>query len=172
MAFVIQAVARDVFDFFWTPDVKRKLRSFVHPPDAASLVLQQQTWAVDEGVKACLLPVSLLGQAQAAWCYAFVMNGEFAVVQHESYCVYSFVGISPDLVEKLDGVKRLIAEALRVGGEFLDGKAGADGLFAVPDAQFMRLDGNRPATAFTPAAVSPFSSTPAGSRRSAGPASR
>ena len=137
MAFVIQAVARDVFDFFWTPDVKRKLRSFVHPPDAASLVLQQQTWAVDEGVKACLLPVSLLGQAQAAWCYAFVMNGEFAVVQHESYCVYSFVGISPDLVEKLDGVKRLIAEALRVGGEFLDGKAGANGLFAVPDAQFM-----------------------------------
>jgi len=172
MAFVIQPVVRDVFDFFWTPDVQRKIRRFVHPPDAASQELQQQTWAVEEGVKACLLPVSLVGQTDTAWCYAFVMNGEFAVVRHESYCVYSFVSISPGLQDKLDGVKRLIAEALRVGGEFLDGKAGVDGLFAVPDAQFMRLDGNSAPAPLTPADVSPFSSTPGGNRRSAGPASR
>lgn len=138
MAFVIQPVARDVFDSFWTPDVKRRISKFVHSADAFSKDFQHQTWAIDEGVKACLLPVSLAGKADAAWCYAFVMNGEFAVVRHESYCVYSFVGISPGLKDKLDGVKRLIAEALRVGGEFLDGKAGDDGLFAVPDAQFMR----------------------------------
>lgn len=172
MAFVIQPVARDVFDFFWTPDVQHRIRRFIHLPDAAAQVLQQQTWAVDDGVKACLLPVSLAAQKDAAWCYAFVMDGEFAVVRHESYCVYSFVGISPGLRDKLDGVKRLIAEALRVGGEFLDGKPGADGLFAVPDAQFMRLDGNSAPAPLTPAGVSPFSSTPAGNRRSAGPASR
>jgi hypothetical protein len=138
MAFVIKPIARDVFDSFWTPDVKRNIGEFVHPRDDVSAEFQQQTWAIDEGVKACLLPVSLAGTPDAAWCYAFVMKGEFAVVRHESYCVYSFVGISPGLQDKLDAVKRLIAEALRVGGEFLDGRAGDDGRFAVPDAQFMR----------------------------------
>jgi hypothetical protein len=138
MAFVIKPIARDVFDSFWTPDVKRNIGEFVHSRDGASAEFQHQTWAIDEGVKACLLPVCLAGTPDAAWYYAFVMQGEFAVVRHESYCVYSFVGISPGLKDKLDAVKRLIAEALRVGGEFLDGRAGDDGLFAVPDAQFMR----------------------------------
>jgi hypothetical protein len=138
MAFVIKPIARDVFDSFWTPDVKRDIRKFVHSRNDTSRELQHQTWAMDEGVKACLLPVSLAGKPDAAWCYAFVMKGEFAVVRQESYCVYSFVGISPGLRNKVDAVKRLIAEALRVGGEFLDGRAGDDGLFAVPDAQFMR----------------------------------
>jgi hypothetical protein len=138
MTFVIKPVAQDVFDSFWTPDVKRNIGEFVHSRDDISEEFQQQTWAIDEAVKACLLPVSLAGTPDAASCYAFVMQGEFAVVRHESYCVYSFVGISPGLQDKLDAVKRLIAEALRVGGEFLDGRAGDDGLFAVPDAQFMR----------------------------------
>jgi hypothetical protein len=138
MAFVIKPIARDVFDSFWTPDVKRNIGEFVHSRDDISAEFQHQTWAIDEGVKACLLPVSLAGEPGVAWCYAFVMKGEFAVVRHESYCVYSFVGISPGLKDKLDAVKRLIAEALRVGGEFLDGTAGDYGLFAVPDAQFMR----------------------------------
>lgn len=31
----------------------------------------------------------------------------------------------------------MIAEALRIGGEFLDGKTGVDDVFAVPDAQFL-----------------------------------
>lgn len=138
MAFVIKPIARDVFDSFWTPDVKRDIRKFAQSRHDASRELHHQTWAIDEGVKACLLPVSLAGKPDAAWCYAFVMKGEFAVVRQESYCVYSFVGISPGLRNKLDAVKRLIAEALRVGGEFLDGRAGDDGLFAVPDAQFTR----------------------------------
>jgi len=138
MAFVIKPVARDVFDSFWTPDVKRRIRKFVRSGDDPPQALEHQTWAIDEGVKACLLPVCLAGRPDSAWSYAFVMNGEFAVVRQESYCVYSFVGISPGLKDRLDGVKRLIAEALRVGGEFLDGTTGADDLFAVPDAQFMR----------------------------------
>lgn len=138
MAFVIKPIARDVFDSFWTPDVKRNIGEFVHARDDAPTEFQHRTWAIDEGVKACLLPVSLSGKPDPAWCYAFVMNGEFAVVRHESYCVYSFVGVSPGLKDKLDAVKRLIAEALRVGGEFLDGRAVDNELFAVPDAQFMR----------------------------------
>jgi hypothetical protein len=188
MAFVIQPVARDVFDSFWTPGLKREISKFVHAVDGSAQEFQHQTWAIDEGTKACLLPVSLADKLDAAWCYAFVMNGEFAVVRQEGYCVYSFVSISPGLKDRIDGVKRLIAEALRVGGEFLDGKSGDDGLFAVPDALFIplvepwRLECGQPVSGdntlldgkqlLTPAAESPSSSTPGGNTQSAGRASR
>lgn len=140
MAFAISPIVRKTFNAHWTPDVAQQLNQFVRPKLCeGKSPSHQPTWAIDEGAKASLIPISLAGHRSAAWCYAFVMNGEFAVIRQETYCVYSFVCISPGLVCRLDEVKRLIAEALRIGGDFLDGKTGVDDLFAVPDARFQDL---------------------------------
>ncbi|WP_411883959.1 hypothetical protein [Polaromonas sp. YR568] len=139
MAFVIKPIVRKTFDAHWTPAVMRQLKHFTHPETARFRGLGHPTWALDEHANASLVPVCLARTVNPAWCYAFVMNGKLALIRHESFCVYSFVWISPGLIGKLDLVKDMIAEALRIGGEFLDGKTGVDDVFSVPDAQFLRL---------------------------------
>lgn len=138
MAFVIQALARETFEAHWTPDVKRMLHRFICPEDHDTRERCYATWAVDEGAKASLMPVCLAAQHSAAWCYAFVMQGEFAIIRQENFCLYSFVGMSPGLARRLDEAMPLMAEALRIGGEFLDGKTGVLDVFSVPRALFVR----------------------------------
>lgn len=138
MAFVIQALARQTFEAHWTPDVKRMLHRFIYPEDDHTRERCYATWAVDENASASLLPVCIAAQHSAAWCYAFVMQGEFAIIRQENFCLYSFVSVSPGLARRLDDVTPLIAEALRIGGEFLDGKTGVHDVFSVPRAQFVR----------------------------------
>jgi hypothetical protein len=140
MAFVIKPLVRQTFDAHWTPDVARQLNQFIRPQvGKAHGPCHQATWAIDESAKACLVPICLAGHRSAAWCYAFVMNGEFTVIRQEACGLYSFVCVSPGLVKRIEEVKRLVAEALRVGGEFLDGTTGVNDLFAVPDAKFLSL---------------------------------
>lgn len=138
MAFVIRPFAPSVFESHWTPEVQRMLHRFICPEDDALRRRCYPTWAVDEGARASLLPVCVAGQLSAAWCYAFVMRGEFAIIRQENFCLYSFVGLSPGLARRLDEVTPLIAEALRIGGEFLDGKTGVHDVFSVPRALFVR----------------------------------
>ncbi|WP_411884667.1 hypothetical protein [Polaromonas sp. YR568] len=138
MAFVIRPVARTTFDAHWTPEVRRMLHRFICPEDDRLRERCYPTWAIDDAAKASLIPVCVARQHSAAWCYAFVMRGEFAIIRQENFCLYSFVGMSPGLAGRLHDIQPLIAEALRIGGEFLDGKTGVLDVFSVPRALFVR----------------------------------
>lgn len=160
MAFVIRPLARGIFESHWTPEVKRMLHRFIWPEDEQLRRRCYPTWAVDDSAQASLVPVCIAGRRSAAWCYAFVMRGEFAIIRQENFCLYSFIGMSPGLAGRLQEVTPLIAEALRVGGEFLDGKTGVHDVFSVPRALFVHPPARpRPMPLPTPANPSPSASS-------------
>ncbi|WP_411880882.1 hypothetical protein [Polaromonas sp. YR568] len=160
MAFVIRPLARPNFESHWTPEVRRMLHRFIYPEDERLRERCYATWAVDDGAQASLVPVCIAEQRSAAWCYAFVMRGEFAIIRQENFCLYSFVAISPGLARRRHDIQPLIAEALRIGGEFLDGKTGVHDVFSVPRALFVHPSARpRPMPQPAPAYPSPSASS-------------
>nr|WP_316640418.1 hypothetical protein [uncultured Roseateles sp.] len=99
-------------------------------------------WAVDEqtGVFLTHLPGVRL---DAAYRYLFGMPGGVALIRNEGYCLYSFLYVSPSLLDRMEEVKNRIREIFKMAGVEIDGVTDEESVFAVPNAQFEDRTGNK-----------------------------
>lgn len=120
MPFEIKPIDQDTFDAVYTPKLTIQLSSFIHPT-RDWFDLSRRRWMVEQARDIYFLEVSLAGRMDWAFSYVLIQNGEFALVSTEDHFQYSFVKVSTGFFFRLDEVKDLIAQALRVGGVHLDG---------------------------------------------------
>lgn len=144
MRFEIKPIDQEALDSIYTQDIAEQLKHFIYPTQNWS-DLSRRRWVVDSTQNAYFFEVSLADRLDWAFSYVFIQNGEFALVRTAGECLYAFVTISAGMAARLERVKCLIAEALRVGGVFLDGQYDLPSEFgvnlpninAVPNAQFV-----------------------------------
>jgi hypothetical protein len=138
MTFEIKLVDRETFDEIWTPEVAKQLDGeYIYSTENWSQDLSRRTWAIDEEERACLIWVHMADRLDGATCYAFVMKGEFALIRNISYCVYSIVTVSTGLQSRIEEVKKMVGDALRLGGERLNGVTDPKNILAVPKPTFV-----------------------------------
>jgi hypothetical protein len=144
MRFEIRPIDQNTFDSVYTPTIAEQLEDFIYPTQNWSELGRRQ-WVIDEIQGAYFFEVSLADRQDWNFSYVFIQDEKFALVRTEGDGLYAFVTISEGFAGRLDEVKRLIAEALRVGGVFLDGQYDLPSEFgvnlpninAVPNAQFV-----------------------------------
>lgn len=144
MKFETKPIDQEFFDAIYTPEIARQLDNFIYPTQNWS-DLSRRRWMVDTTQDAYFFEVSLADRLDWAFSYVFIQHGEFALIRTAGDCLYAFVTISAGMASRLERAKRLIAEALRVGGVFLDGQYDLPSEFgvnlpninAIPDAQFV-----------------------------------
>ena len=144
MRFEIKPIDQETLDSIYTPEIAAQLKPFIYPTQNWS-DLSRRRWVVDNIQNAYFFEVSLADRLDWAFSYVFIQNGEFALVRTAGEGLYAFVAISPGMAARLERAKCLIAEALRVGGVFLDGQYDLPSEFgvnlpninAVPNAQFV-----------------------------------
>jgi hypothetical protein len=151
MRFEIKPIDQETLDSIYTPEIAEQLKNFIYPTQNWS-DSSRRRWVVNSLHNAYFFEVSLADRVNWAFSYVFIQNGEFALVRTAGECLYAFVAVSAGMVARLERVKAMIAEALRVGGVFLDGKYDASSEFgvnvrninAVPKAQFVHYLPARP----------------------------
>lgn len=144
MPFEIKPIDQEAFDAVYTPELTKRLSSFIHPAQDW-FDLDRRRWVVDQANNAYFLEVNLINGKDWAFNYLLIQGKEFALVQSEGHCRYSFVTLSPGFAAQPDEAERLAAQALRVGGVFLDGCYSLPSGFgmnlpdinAVPHAEFI-----------------------------------
>jgi len=120
MPFEIKVIDQSTFDAIYTPQLTQQLNPFIHPI-RDWFDLSRRRWVVDQDRNAYFLEVSLADRMDWAFSYVLIQDGEFALVRTEGHCRYSFVTVSAGFSLRLEEAKCLVADALRVGGVFLDG---------------------------------------------------
>lgn len=120
MPFEIKPINQEAFDAVYTPELTQQLMGFVHPT-RDRFDLSRRSWAVDPGRDAYFLEVSLINGKDWSFSYLLIQGREFALVESEGHCRYSFVRLSPGFAWRPEEAESLVAQALRVGGVFLDG---------------------------------------------------
>ena len=120
MPFEIKPIDQEIFDAVYTPKIAHHLSGFIHPI-RGWFDLSRLRWMVEPSRNTYFLEASLADRTDWAFSYVLIQNGEFALVRTEDHFHYSFVKISPGFFRRLDEVQDLVAQALRVGGIFLDG---------------------------------------------------
>lgn len=120
MPFEIKLIDQQTFDAVYTPKLTNQLSGFIHPT-RDWFDLSRRRWMVEQARDIYFLEASLAGRMDWAFSYVLIQNGEFALIRTEDHFHYVFVKVSEGLFSRLDEVKDLVAEALRVGGVFLDG---------------------------------------------------
>lgn len=144
MTFEIKPIDQAIFDAVYTPGLTHQLNRFIRP-HRDWFDLNRRLWVVDQARDAYFLEVSLADPMNWAFSYVLIQHGEFALVRAEGHCRYSFVTVSAGFALRLDEAKCLVAEALRVGGVFLDGcydlspgfGVNLPNINAVPDVEFV-----------------------------------
>lgn len=144
MPFEIMPIDQETFDGVYTPELTNQLSRFIHPT-REWFDLNRRRWVVDDVRNAYFLEVSLVNGEDWAFSYLLIQGKEFALVQSEGHCRYSFVTLSPGFSNRPDEAENLVAQALRVGGVFLDGCYSLPSGFgmnlpdinAVPQAEFI-----------------------------------
>ena len=144
MPFEIKPIDQHTFDAVYTPKLTNQLSGFIHPT-RDWFDLSRRRWMVEQARDIYFLEASLAGRMDWAFSYVLIQNGEFALLRTEDHFHYSFVKVSTGFFFRLDEVKELVAEALRVGGVFLDGCYDPPSCFgmnlpninAVPRAEFI-----------------------------------
>jgi hypothetical protein len=120
MPFEIKSIDQQTFDAVYTPQLTNQLNGFIHPT-RDWFDLSRRRWMVEQARGIYFLEASLADRTDWAFSYVLIQNGEFALVRTEDHFHYAFVKISAGFLLRLDEVKGLVAEALRVGGVHLDG---------------------------------------------------
>jgi hypothetical protein len=144
MRFEIQPIDQETLDAIYTPEIAEQLKNFIYPTQNWC-DLNRRRWVMNRAQNAYFFEVSLADRLDWAFSYVFIQNGEFALVRTAGDCLYAFVTVSAGIAARLERVKCQIAEALRVGGVFLDGQYDLPSEFgvnlpninAVPNAQFV-----------------------------------
>lgn len=144
MSFEIKPIDQETLDSIYTPEIAEQLKNFIYPTQNWS-DLSRRRWVMDSTRNAYFFEVSLADRLDWAFSYVFIQNGEFALVRTAGDCLYAFVTMSAGMAARLERAKCLIAEALRVGGVFLDGQYDLPSEFgvnlpninAVPNAKFV-----------------------------------
>lgn len=104
--------------------------------DEARLVELIHHWAYDEARDAFLISTGY-SRHLAGFRYVFGWRGGVAILKMEGYCLFSFVYVSEALLPCLEDAKMLIAEALRIGGIYLQGNEESSEVNRVPHADFL-----------------------------------
>lgn len=94
-------------------------------------------WVVDKERRAFMTVLAGSYTHNVGPCtYLFGWEGGTAVFKRRDYCIYEFFRITNDLLPRIEQLKPLIAEALALGGESLEG-VGGQFYEAVPHAEFL-----------------------------------
>jgi hypothetical protein len=144
MRFEIQPIDHETLDSIYTPKIAEQLKNLIYPTqnwcDSS-----RRRWVVSRVQNAYFFEVSLADRLDWAFSYVFIQNGEFALIRTAGDCLYAFVTVSAGMATRLERVKCQIAEALRVGGVFLDGKYDLPSEFGVnlpgPATSVYEIDG-------------------------------
>jgi hypothetical protein len=144
MRFEIQPIDQETLDSIYTAEIAEQLQNFIYPTRNWS-DSSRRRWVVNHLQNAYFFEVSLADRLDWAFGYVFIQNGEFALVRTVGDGLYAVVTASAGMAARLERAKCQIAEALRVGGVFLDGQYDLPSEFgvnlpninAVPNAQFV-----------------------------------
>lgn len=120
MPFEIKPIDQQTFDAVFTPRLTNQLSGLIHPT-RDWFDLSRRRWMVEQARDIYFLEASLAGHLDWAFSYVLIQNGDFALVRTEDHFHYSFVKVSAGFFLRIDEIKDLVAQALRVGGIFLDG---------------------------------------------------
>lgn len=137
MAFEIKPIDPALFTEIYTPAVAKELDQYIYASRNWVKNIDGQTWAIDEAKKACLIWVRMGDRMNGDTSYALVWDGRVALISQKAYCKYAIVYASSTLQEVMNEVKEMMREALRIGGESLDGTTDPTSMSAVPHAEFV-----------------------------------
>lgn len=137
MAFEIKTIDPALFAEIYTPKVTKELDRFIYPSRNWIDDIGGQTWAFDEARRACLIWVHMADRLDSQQSYALVWDSDVVLISQVDYCRYAIVHASEGLQRRMDETKEMMREALRVGGELLDGTTDPKNSFAVPYAEFV-----------------------------------
>ena len=136
MAFEIKPIDPKLFAEFYTPAVARELDQFIYASRIWTKDLSGKRWAIDEQRGACFLWVHMADRMNSDRSYALVWQGWVVLISQKAYCQYVIVYASEKVHSRMDEVEEMMREALRLGGEFLDGTTDPTSTRAVPCAEF------------------------------------
>jgi hypothetical protein len=137
MTFSIKSIDKKILDEIYTPRVAADFEQYIYPKKNWESGTEARTWAVSESADAYVFEVVLADRMDASVCYAFIMGSMHAIVKTVGFRQYAFIQASKGVGERQREVQDLISEALRIGGQYLKGGAASDGIFSVPNAQFI-----------------------------------
>ncbi len=140
MPFEIKPIDRAAFDEIWTAQIRGLLNiEFIRHTDnwTDDFTLSRRTWVIDEQKRAALVWVRRADRMDGTRSYVFTMDGEFVLFGEIGYRVYEFVAISEGFKQRMDEVKAMIAEALCLGGEDVDGDPGPSNMNIITNVQFV-----------------------------------
>ncbi len=136
MTFSVKPIDPKLFAEIYTPMVAKELDQFIYASKNWATDLQGKRWALDEGKRACLLRTPMMDRMDSHMSYSFVWEGQTVLIRQIDFCQYKIVHASPMPSTKMDEIKRMMREALLIGGELLKGIADENNSFAVPAAEF------------------------------------
>ena len=90
--------------------------------------------AVDHHRHACLTRIDIGPKPRLA--YAFFIDDEYALFEEVGRGVYAFIFMSSNMLRRLREIEDLIAQALCMGGAYLDGTTDPNDVLAVREVRF------------------------------------
>lgn len=139
VAFEIKPIDADLFSALFTLQVARELDQFIDASPCGIRGIDEHTWAIDKMRMACLLWIRMKDEVNSPRSYALIWNRQVMVIRQSEQGLYSIVYHSKELEGKIVAAKRLMREALRVGGQLLDGTTRPSDPMSVPYAQFVDM---------------------------------
>jgi hypothetical protein len=136
MAFEIKSIDPKLFAEIYTPAVAKELDQHIYASRNWIDDVSGRKWAIDEARRACFIKVHMADRMHSTLCYALVWHEGVALIDQVAFCKYRLVYWSPSFSVELEEVKVMMREALRVGGELLNGVSDQSDSFAVPHAEF------------------------------------
>ncbi len=137
MAFEIKNIDPVLFAEIFTPTVMKELNRRIHIPRNWIADIDRRRWAIDEEKRACVIWVHMADRMNSQQSYSLVWNDQVMLISQLQYCRYDIVYASAGLQEGMADAKDLMREALRVGGEHLDGTTDPNDSSAIPHAEFV-----------------------------------
>lgn len=137
MTFEVKPIDPKLFAEIYTTKVTTELDQFIYPSRNWIDGIGRRKWVIDEIRRACLIWVRMADRMHSHDSYALVWNNQTVLINQLEYCRYAIVHASEGLRGQMNEAKEMMREALRVGGERLDGTTDPKSSFAVPCAEFV-----------------------------------
>jgi len=134
MTFAIKPIRYEDLDQIYAHD-DEQISKFTYKKRSWPQDMHGKNWAIDESMCTFLLWLPWT-RDDTTNRYLFGTRDGVALLREERYCLFSFMYVSPVLVNRMNEVQSLIREAFKVAGEIFDGTTDENDPSAVPNAQF------------------------------------
>ena len=137
MPFVIKPIQPEDLDTIYPDSEAENIARFTHPKKFYRPFELGERWAVDKERGAFLTTLLQASRDNEMWRYIFGYKNAIALIKMEGNGEFSYMYVSPLLIQIRIEVEAVIREAFQISGLLIDEESVRDNLLCVPNAQFL-----------------------------------